>query len=130
MEFTIFECVDLLARIDIGEAEAADFESKLSIAAPVALRHFVNCLMKLPEIWAGSVNLKSTVAAMASYDADIKGMARLIVSPGTAQAREVVLKVGVNSIGRAPANDVTIEDGSVSGSHCQLIVSDDTVRLR
>src|SRR5436190_1857376 len=57
-------------------------------------------------------------------------MARLIVSPGTAQAREVVLKVGVNSIGRAPANDVTIEDGSVSGSHCQLIVSDDAVRLR
>src|SRR5690349_16294396 len=59
-----------------------------------------------------------------------KGMARLIVSPGTAQAREVVLKVGVNSIGRAPANDVTIDDGSVSGSHCQLIVSDGTVRIR
>ena len=57
-------------------------------------------------------------------------MARLIVSPGTAQAREVILKVGVNSIGRAPANDVTIDDGSVSGSHCQLIVSDGTVRLR
>src|SRR2546425_3819834 len=57
-------------------------------------------------------------------------MARLIVSPGTAQAREVVLKVGVNSIGRAPANDVTIEDGSVSGSHCQLIVADGNVRIR
>ncbi len=57
-------------------------------------------------------------------------MARLIVSPGTAQAREVALKVGVNSVGRAPVNDVTIEDGSVSGSHCQLIVADDAVRIR
>lgn len=57
-------------------------------------------------------------------------MARLIVCPGTAQAREVVLKVGVNSIGRAPANDVTIDDGSVSGCHCQLIVSDDTFHIR
>jgi len=57
-------------------------------------------------------------------------MARLIVFPGTSEAREVVLKKGVNSVGRAAVNDVTIDDGSVSGSHCQLIVSDDTVRIR
>src|SRR4051794_12437446 len=57
-------------------------------------------------------------------------MARLIVSPGTAQARQVVLKEGVNRIGRGPANDVTIEDGSVYSSHCQLIVSSDAVLIR
>jgi len=57
-------------------------------------------------------------------------MARLIVSPGTAQARQVVLKEGVIRIGRGPANDVTIEDGSVSGSHCQLIVSNEAVLIR
>jgi len=57
-------------------------------------------------------------------------MARLIVFPGTPQARQLPLKVGVNSIGRAPLNDVTLDDGSVSGSHCQLIVSDGRVRIR
>jgi hypothetical protein len=57
-------------------------------------------------------------------------MARLIVAPGTSQARQIILKAGVNSVGRAPVNDVTIEDGSVSSSHCQLIVSDGAVRIR
>src|SRR4029077_17526123 len=42
----------------------------------------------------------------------------------------VILKAGVNSVGRASVNDVTIEDGSVSSSHCQLIVSDGVVRIR
>jgi pSer/pThr/pTyr-binding forkhead associated (FHA) protein len=57
-------------------------------------------------------------------------MARLILNAGTPQAREFVLKEGVNSIGRAEANDFTIGDPSVSGAHCQMIVSNGTVRLR
>src|SRR5688500_12228926 len=57
-------------------------------------------------------------------------MARLILNAGTPQARELVLKEGVNTVGRSDANDFAITDPSVSGSHCQVIVSDGSVRLR
>src|SRR5437773_4376490 len=57
-------------------------------------------------------------------------MAQLIVSPGTAQARQVVLRDGVNRVGRGATNDVTIEDGSVSGTHCEVILSEGAVRIR
>src|SRR5881628_916923 len=57
-------------------------------------------------------------------------MARLIVNPGTPQAQEIRLKEGVNNLGRNPGNDFTINDPSVSGSHCQVILSDGAVRLR
>ena len=56
-------------------------------------------------------------------------MARLILNAGTPQARELVLKDGVNTIGRAETNDFTISDPSVSGSHCQIIKADGSVRL-
>ena len=56
-------------------------------------------------------------------------MARLILNAGTAQARELVLKDGVNTIGRAETNDFPIPDGSVSGSHCQIIKANGAVRL-
>ncbi|PWU16412.1 MAG: hypothetical protein C5B50_13635 [Verrucomicrobia bacterium] len=48
-------------------------------------------------------------------------MARLVVNPGSPEAWELNLKPGANTIGRAPANDFKLEDGSVSGSHCQII---------
>jgi hypothetical protein len=57
-------------------------------------------------------------------------MARLILNPGAPQARELVLKDGVNTIGRGDANDFTISDPSVSTSHCQIIKADGCVRLR
>ena len=57
-------------------------------------------------------------------------MARLIVNAGTPQAREFVLKEGVNCIGRGETNDFTINDPSVSGSHCLVIVLNGTVRLQ
>src|SRR5688572_27771304 len=56
-------------------------------------------------------------------------MARLILNAGTPQARELVLKDGVNTIGRAETNDFSIPHPSVSGSHCQIIKADGCVRL-
>jgi len=40
------------------------------------------------------------------------------------------LNEGVHRIGRGTTNDVTIEDGSVSGSHCQLIITPGAIRIR
>jgi len=57
-------------------------------------------------------------------------MARLIVNPRTPQARPLLLKPGINKLGRREGNDFTIEDPSVSGSHCEVILTDGTVRLR
>lgn len=57
-------------------------------------------------------------------------MARLILNAGTPQARELVLKDGVNRIGRAETNDFPIPEASVSGSHCEIIKADGCVRLR
>jgi hypothetical protein len=57
-------------------------------------------------------------------------MNRLVVNPGTPQAWEIQLKPGTNSIGRGDANDFKINDPSVSGAHCQVLVSDSSVVLR
>jgi len=51
-------------------------------------------------------------------------MPRLVIHPGTPQAWEIQLKPGSNFLGRGPSNDFKIEDGSVSGSHCQIVVED------
>src|SRR5580704_738139 len=51
-------------------------------------------------------------------------MNRLVVNPGTPQAWEIQLKPGSNSLGRSDANDFAINDPSVSGSHCQIVVTD------
>ncbi len=57
-------------------------------------------------------------------------MSRLVVNSGTPQAWEIQLKPGTNSLGRSDANDFTINDPSVSGSHCQILVNDSAVVLR
>ncbi len=49
-------------------------------------------------------------------------MSRLLVNPGNANAWEIQLKPGTNSLGRGETNDFVISDPSVSGSHCQIIV--------
>ncbi|HLP77600.1 MAG TPA: FHA domain-containing protein [Candidatus Paceibacterota bacterium] len=56
-------------------------------------------------------------------------MNRLVVNPGTPQSWEIQLKPGTNSIGRSDQNDFQVSDGSVSGTHCQVIVTDETVTL-
>ena len=57
-------------------------------------------------------------------------MPRLVVNPGSPVAREIQLKPGANSIGRGAHNDFQIPDGSVSGSHCQILVNDHTAVIR
>src|SRR4051812_33388330 len=57
-------------------------------------------------------------------------MAKLVIYPGTPDAQEVTLKNGVNHIGRAISNDVTLEDPSVSSSHCVIVVNGSTVLFR
>jgi hypothetical protein len=49
-------------------------------------------------------------------------MPRLLVNPGSAEAWEIELKPGTNSLGRGEENDFPIEHASVSHSHCQIIV--------
>ena len=57
-------------------------------------------------------------------------MNRLLINPGTPQAWEIQLKPGVNRIGRGEHNDFTINHTSVSGSHCEITVSDAGVLLK
>jgi len=49
-------------------------------------------------------------------------MAKLLVNPGSPTAWEIQLKPGTNSLGRGVANDFKIEDPSVSGLHCQIVI--------
>jgi hypothetical protein len=49
-------------------------------------------------------------------------MARLVVQPGSPAAWEIQLKAGKNSFGRGPDNDFALDDPSVSGTHCQVVV--------
>ena len=56
-------------------------------------------------------------------------MSHLVVNPGTPHAWEIQLKPGANSIGRSEANDFQINDPSVSGSHCQILVNDGSAVL-
>lgn len=57
-------------------------------------------------------------------------MPRLVINPGSPTASEVQLRPGINSLGRAATNDFQIQHPSVSGSHCQIVVSEDSVLLR
>ncbi len=50
-------------------------------------------------------------------------MPRLVVNPGSPAAWEIQLKPGDNFIGRGFSNDFKLTDPSVSGTHCQVTVS-------
>src|SRR2546426_5048103 len=56
-------------------------------------------------------------------------MPRLLVNPGTPQASQIELKAGSNSLGRGEANDFKIEDPSVSGYHCRVLVENGSVTI-
>ena len=57
-------------------------------------------------------------------------MARLVVNPGSPTAWEFQLKPGANFIGRGFANDFKLTDGSVSGSHCEIVVESSRVVIK
>ena len=55
---------------------------------------------------------------------------RLLVNPGTPQAWEIQLKPGQNRLGRADQNDFQVNHPSVSGTHCEIVVSSAGVLLK
>jgi predicted component of type VI protein secretion system len=57
-------------------------------------------------------------------------MPKLIVNPGTSQAREFELKPGAYLVGRAAGNDIRIEDPSVSSNHAQLVVQGEVIVVK
>src|SRR6266568_1886274 len=57
-------------------------------------------------------------------------MARLLINPGSPTAWEIQLKAGVNSLGRGFANDFKLDDPSVSGAHCQIVVDQNNVIIK
>jgi hypothetical protein len=57
-------------------------------------------------------------------------MPKLIVNPGSPTAWQIQLKPGTNLLGRGFANDFKIEEPSVSGSHCQIVVDNDRVLIK
>src|SRR5437868_10535908 len=57
-------------------------------------------------------------------------MPRLTINPGAPGALEIQLKPGINSLGRGASNDFKIENPSISGSHCQIIVEQGRTVIR
>lgn len=57
-------------------------------------------------------------------------MPRLVIHPGTPQAWEIQLKPGLNFLGRGSSNDFKIEDLSISGSHCQIVVDQGSALIK
>jgi hypothetical protein len=57
-------------------------------------------------------------------------MPRLVINPGTSSVWEIQLRPGVNSLGRGFANDFKLDHGSVSTSHCQIVVEGDKATIK
>jgi hypothetical protein len=57
-------------------------------------------------------------------------MPKIIINPGTPQAREYWLRPGVNFVGREFANDLQINDATVSSSHALLTLNGDSVSVK
>src|SRR5262245_53302026 len=57
-------------------------------------------------------------------------MSRLVINPNTPHAWEIKLKPGTNLIGRGFATDFKIDDPSVSSSHCEITVNNETALIK
>ncbi len=57
-------------------------------------------------------------------------MARLHVTSEGFEGQLIELKLGINRLGRHPANDFEIDHPTVSSRHCEIILSQDEVRVR
>jgi hypothetical protein len=56
-------------------------------------------------------------------------MNRLVVNPNRPDSWEIQLKEGTNKLGRGDATDFKIADGSVSSSHCEIVVNRGSVTI-
>jgi predicted component of type VI protein secretion system len=57
-------------------------------------------------------------------------MPKLVVNPGTKQARVIELTPGVYSVGRSAGSDIRIEDPSLSTTHARILVQGGKVVIR
>jgi len=57
-------------------------------------------------------------------------MAKILVKTAGLSSQLLELKLGVNRIGRNAENDFQLEHPSVSGSHCEFVVTDSSLVLR
>src|ERR1041385_6415952 len=57
-------------------------------------------------------------------------MAKLLIKCSESAAHSIELKLGGNRFGRNPANDFPIDDPTVSGTHCEILVADDSAVIR
>ena len=55
---------------------------------------------------------------------------RLVVNPGSPQQWEIPLRAGINHLGRGENNDFQVTHPSVSGSHCQITVTEKETLIR
>jgi hypothetical protein len=57
-------------------------------------------------------------------------MARLIVNPGGEGTWEILLREGINSLGRGEHNHFQINEPSVSTSHCHVVVNSNDIIIK
>lgn len=57
-------------------------------------------------------------------------MAKLVVNPGTSQAREFELKPGRYLVGRGADCDIRIEDASVSTHHAEILAQSGIILIK
>jgi len=57
-------------------------------------------------------------------------MPKLLVNPSSPVVWEIQLKPGPNRLGRGEANDFTLTDPAVSGSHCEIRVTAQSVVIK
>ncbi len=57
-------------------------------------------------------------------------MPRLLLNPGTSEERVVPLPQGSLTLGRSPSCGVAIPDDSVSGTHCQIVASGESIVVK
>src|SRR5262245_56118013 len=57
-------------------------------------------------------------------------MARLLIKSEEFGNQVMDLKLGVNKVGRSPANDFQIEHATISATHCEIVVADGAVIVR
>ena len=50
-------------------------------------------------------------------------MARLLIRSDGFHNQVIELKLGVNRVGRSPANDFQIEHPTISARHCEILLS-------
>jgi len=57
-------------------------------------------------------------------------MASLVVQSGGSGKQVIELKLGVNRIGRGPANDFQLDHPTISAQHCEIVLRDGEVVIR